>query len=327
MTGINVTIPAQFSTEYRLTTSVVGVGSGSVSPGSGWSAAGVPVNVSAVPATGYVFASWTGSGPGSYTGENDPAGVTMNGPVTETAGFTLVSHPTFPVMFGVLPLGSGSITFNGQRYSNGQSVVVPPAVYSLSQVPTSGWDAGPWTVGGEVTLGLGTANVTGIAWINVTYAAVHLVSIVTAPTSCGSVSVAGNVYGDGASIGLVNGTYTLTTGACGNYSVVSVVGLGGALVSGDQLNVTGDGSVVATFAQHPPPGTSSTGFNTEIPLWAILLVIGLAGVALVLILFRERRKPRTQTIPSGAVVGVAPVSVSASAPSVPPTSSPDWKED
>jgi uncharacterized repeat protein (TIGR02543 family) len=33
----------------------------------------------------YVFLGWTGSGLGSYTGTNNPATITMNGPITETA--------------------------------------------------------------------------------------------------------------------------------------------------------------------------------------------------------------------------------------------------
>jgi hypothetical protein len=327
--GVNLTVPAAFITEYRLTTNFVTAGSGSVSPPTGWFAAGTRVNVSAVPATGDAFTSWMGSGPGSYTGRNDPAAVTMEGPVIETANFTSISHPTFPVLFGILPGGSGNITFNGQSYSSGQSVAVPAGVYSISQVPSTGWEFGQWTVGGGVALGPGTANVTGAGWVNATYAAVHLVSIVTAPTSCGVVSVAGNVYGDGASVALVNGTYPIAASACGNYSVVSLVGTGGAQVGGKQLQVTGSGSVVATFAQHPSTDTSSTGIDAPIPLWALLLAIGLAGVALVLflLLVRGRRKPPRESVPKGAVVGMTPVSVASSTPSVPPDTPPAWRED
>ena len=36
----------------------------------------------------YSFSGWTGGGAGSYSGTNNPASITMNGPITETAAFT-----------------------------------------------------------------------------------------------------------------------------------------------------------------------------------------------------------------------------------------------
>ena len=62
-------------------------GAGSVSPSSGWYDAGSSVSISATANSGYAFTSWTGSGSGSYTGTANPASVTMNEPITETANF------------------------------------------------------------------------------------------------------------------------------------------------------------------------------------------------------------------------------------------------
>ena len=76
---------ANFSTQYYLTTGA-GAG-GSASPGSLWTNSGAAVSFSAMAANGYGFTSWTGSGSGSYTGHNNPATVTMNGPISETANF------------------------------------------------------------------------------------------------------------------------------------------------------------------------------------------------------------------------------------------------
>src|SRR5205823_382334 len=36
----------------------------------------------------YSFAGWAGNGASSYSGTNNPASITMNGPITETASFT-----------------------------------------------------------------------------------------------------------------------------------------------------------------------------------------------------------------------------------------------
>ena len=65
---------------------------GTVSPGSGWKNSGATVSITATPTNNtqvsYSFAGWTGSGTGSYSGTNNPASITMNGPITENASFT-----------------------------------------------------------------------------------------------------------------------------------------------------------------------------------------------------------------------------------------------
>ncbi len=82
----NKTYTASFRTQYYLMMAH-GTG-GTVSPVSGWRNSGAGVSISATPATGYSFSNWTGSGSGSYSGTNNPASVTMNGPITETGNFT-----------------------------------------------------------------------------------------------------------------------------------------------------------------------------------------------------------------------------------------------
>ena len=65
---------------------------GTVSPASGWKNSGATVSITATPTNNdqvsYRFSGWTGSGTGSYSGTNNPASITMNGPITENASFT-----------------------------------------------------------------------------------------------------------------------------------------------------------------------------------------------------------------------------------------------
>ena len=82
----NKTYTANFNTQYFLTMSH-GTG-GTVSPMSAWKNSGTVVSIHATPASGYSFTNWTGSGAGSYSGPNNPASITMGGPITETASFT-----------------------------------------------------------------------------------------------------------------------------------------------------------------------------------------------------------------------------------------------
>jgi hypothetical protein len=82
----STTYTANFGTQYYLTMTA-GTG-GTVTPASGWRSTGTTVSIRATPANGYSFTTWTGSGTGSYSGTNNPASITMGGPITETANFT-----------------------------------------------------------------------------------------------------------------------------------------------------------------------------------------------------------------------------------------------
>lgn len=81
----NTTYTANFTTQHQLTM-VAGSG-GTVSPSSGFFNSGQSVQITATPNSGFSFTGWTGAGSGSFNGSANPATVTMNGPITQTAGF------------------------------------------------------------------------------------------------------------------------------------------------------------------------------------------------------------------------------------------------
>ncbi len=83
----NTSYTANFATEHYLTMNA-GAG-GTVTPQSGWRAAGAQVQISATPNSGFQFTGWTGG----YTGTNNPATVTISNPISVTANF---SPQTFP---------------------------------------------------------------------------------------------------------------------------------------------------------------------------------------------------------------------------------------
>ena len=82
----NKTYTATFNKQYYLT--MMHNTGGSVSPPSGWKANGAIISIRATASSGYHFSNWTGTGPGSYSGTNNPASVTMNAPISETGTFT-----------------------------------------------------------------------------------------------------------------------------------------------------------------------------------------------------------------------------------------------
>lgn len=87
----NVDYTADFTTQYYLAMNF-GAG-GTVSPGSAWYNSGSSVLMSAIANTGYSFNGWSGSGTASYTGNNNPASVTMNTPITEIGTFSALTAP------------------------------------------------------------------------------------------------------------------------------------------------------------------------------------------------------------------------------------------
>jgi hypothetical protein len=92
---------ASFSTSYLLTTGVSPSGGGTVAPPTGYQAGNSTVPLTATPAAGYVFSSWTSASSASTT-------VTMSAPETVTANFisalTVSPYPSYS--FGTVYLGT-----------------------------------------------------------------------------------------------------------------------------------------------------------------------------------------------------------------------------
>lgn len=78
-------LTATYNAEYLLTT--MAYAGGSVTTGGFWDA-GQQTFVSATPDSGWRFSAWVGTGEGSYTGNENPAAVLMNGPITQVAAFS-----------------------------------------------------------------------------------------------------------------------------------------------------------------------------------------------------------------------------------------------
>ncbi len=94
---------------YHLTMNA-GLG-GSVSPPSGDYLYGTPVTITATPDSGLAFHTWTGSGNGSYTGTNNPATITINGNITQTASFGGPSFSTITTLPPGLPIRVDGTTY------------------------------------------------------------------------------------------------------------------------------------------------------------------------------------------------------------------------
>ena len=117
--------PSWSPVEYYLMMQASPSSEGSVSPGSGWYDSGAPVTISETPASGYSFTGWLGAGPGSYSGSSSTTTITMNGAVTEMAGFTNPNVPIYITTLNIVnsqSVAAGSpfqqmFTFNPSNYT------------------------------------------------------------------------------------------------------------------------------------------------------------------------------------------------------------------
>ena len=81
------TIDFVFYHQYYVATNLDPVAGGSISVISGWYDAGASFQTLASSNSGWQFESWSGSGQGSYSGDNNSALAFVNTPLTETATF------------------------------------------------------------------------------------------------------------------------------------------------------------------------------------------------------------------------------------------------
>ncbi len=122
------TVNVQVYKQYSLSLST---NSGIVSPSNSSYNENSTVSITATPlatTTGerYIWLGWTGNGTGSYTGMNNPAQITMNGTINETAQWQHQYSVT---------LSSSGLTSD----ATGTNLAVNESNFSFSDLPTSVW--------------------------------------------------------------------------------------------------------------------------------------------------------------------------------------------
>lgn len=119
---------------------------GTVSPSSNWYDSGKQVTISASASSGYKFDKWSGTGSGAYSGTNNPATITVNAPITETASFQKAYTVTVKTLatYGGLstsPLSGLSVKVGTSTFktdSNGiATFALATGTYQVSVVDTS----------------------------------------------------------------------------------------------------------------------------------------------------------------------------------------------
>ncbi|HRR96555.1 MAG TPA: cohesin domain-containing protein, partial [Candidatus Ratteibacteria bacterium] len=139
-------------TGYTLRVNISGSGTVETEPGPssyGDYIAGTSVTLTAIPSTGYKFASWSGD----LTGSTNPGTIVMNGNKTVTANFTTI--PRYKIIININPLTVGTanpITKNPVEPSNGylEGTEVELTAIPLVTVVDKKYRFVNWTQGGTV---------------------------------------------------------------------------------------------------------------------------------------------------------------------------------
>ncbi len=176
---------------YTLTINIVGGGTVLRNPDQPTYTHGTSVQMTAVPAVGYTFGSWSGDASGSA----NPRNISMNGNKIVTATFII---NTYTLSTSVTPAGTGSVTRNPSQanYNHGTSVLV-------TAVPSTGYSLAAWS--GDTT---GTVNpFTVVMNGNKSYTATFAINVYTLTVNTvGSGSVNRNpnqaTYNHGTSVQL-----------------------------------------------------------------------------------------------------------------------------
>jgi len=246
------TYTATFSTEYQLTTSA-GTG-GSVSAG-GFIASGTNAVITAMPADGYYFVSFTGT----TTSTSNPLILTMNGPQTITANFALKTTPTITwaapaaISYGAaltsLQLSATSNVPGMFAYTPTFGTVLPAGMQPLSLV---------FTPTDAVHLNTATANTSILVHqATLTVTAKSLARPYGAPNPTLTAAITGFVNGDPSSV--VSGSPALSTAATpaslpGPYPIT--VGLG-SLAAANYGFTFVNGTLAVAFTATVPSSKSA----------------------------------------------------------------------
>ena len=253
--NVNFSVTANFTpvTCYSLTTSVSPSGSGSVGASpppnctGGKYTSGTVVTLTATPASGYSFSSWSGS----VTGSVNPTTVTMNGDKSVTANFAQVCYS---LTTSVSPSGSGSVGVSpvanctGGKYTSG-------TVVTLTATLASGYSFSSWS--GSVTGSINPTTVTmnGDKSVTANFTAnptCYTLTTSVSPSGSGSVGVnpASNCTGGKYTSGTV---VTLTATPASGYSFSSWSGSVTGSVNPTTATMNGDKSVIANYVQDIQP--------------------------------------------------------------------------
>jgi hypothetical protein len=229
-----------------------------------WCFLGDSFSIEAEAYSGYAFSSWSCSG-GCSVGSSSGYSTTGNigsSPGSITANFIASGSTTYTVNFYTSPPG-GTITFNGNIYSNGGSGSYQSGAYNITANAPFGYSFSSWGSSGGVSVTnpssqSTTATVSGTGSLTATFAVTlptsYKVTFYTNPSSVGSITFSGTTYTNGQFAQYQANTYTVIANVPSGYAFSSWSASGGVLLSNPSsvsttATVSDTGSMTANFQQ------------------------------------------------------------------------------
>jgi peptidoglycan/xylan/chitin deacetylase (PgdA/CDA1 family) len=164
---------------YTLTVNVTGSGSVTKSPNQAQYTSGTVVQLTPVPASGWVFSGWSGD----LTGNTTPASLTMNTNKTVTATFVQAYTLTVNVT------GSGSVIKSPDQAQYASGTVV-----QLTPVPNTGWVFSSWSGACSGTSSTCQVTMNSNTSVSASFTATTTFYTITASTGTGgSISPSGSI--------------------------------------------------------------------------------------------------------------------------------------
>ncbi|MCI4352424.1 MAG: PKD domain-containing protein [Thermoplasmata archaeon] len=205
------------------------------------------------------------------------------GATVRSANATVVRGvlPQFQLHLLTVPAGCGGIRFNGTTDGSGSVVSVGPGTYPVSASPCYPYAFSVWnaTPGLRLSPGPGTSRGTLSVSANGTLTGVwryvrplDTVTLLTSPASCGTITLNGTQYTNGAMVGLLDQlNFSLSATACGGALFAGWHVVGPLDILGANIEPRGNGTLTATFVAatsafsltfHTTPATcGGVGFN------------------------------------------------------------------
>jgi hypothetical protein len=185
--------------------------------------------IQGVPCAGFFFSGWNYSG-----------GVYVSGDTTIVYGSGILEAVflrgirTDFVAFITNPTGCGVISYNGHNYSGSQYIEVPPnSVAVLGATACTGYGFVSWATGGPgIQIRGDIAYVNGSGSITANFHPLAGVTLLSTPSSCGTVSINGIAYTSGTTLMLpAPDVFSISAQACAHYRLSYWTYGGGANIS------------------------------------------------------------------------------------------------
>lgn len=208
---------------------------------------------------GYTFNGWATTGGATVASPtSDPTTVTVTQDGTISATFHQVPPLHYSLAIAISPSACGPIDFNGSPVANGATISVLAGSYSVNAPSCPHYHFATWVAAGGASVGsatnpITTATISTNGSLTATYAQDHYqVTVFVNPSGCGPILLNGTNEASGASVSLVNGTYTLQAQSCkdrtfGQWTTTGGSTVGSPTANSTALAVTANGTVTAVY--------------------------------------------------------------------------------